>query len=1018
MANRAEVGVAYVRLLPSMQGFTAVAAKGLKESLESAGEEAGEEGGDAAGGGFMSKLKDKLSSAAGVAGKILGKTIKYAGFAGAAVSGLIAKAGVTRLVGLENANQQMKQMGLNAGDISGLMTGLLKTLKGTPYALNDGAGAMAAMVSAGAPLKRVNKYMDLIADSAAFSQKPLEEVARVFQKIQSQGKIQGDEVMSLSEMGLPAFQILAKGTGQSVDDLREKMKKGNITAEQFFDGWEKGSKGFGATGIRIEGAAQSAGDTTEGALANMRAAFGRLGAMILGTPFSNTKKFFNGVTGMVDNATLALKPFVDKFNTWFGEFKTNKVEPVVVDVVANTKDFVTGIDWVGIGTTIKAKAEEIGTPLIDGLKQGITKGDFKPLGTAIGDGVGESLEGVTTGGLNVGTKVSEMFANVDWWQAGIEVGKQAIGFVLGFAVGLLAKTDWGAIGKKVWENRGAVIAAALFVLPIGKVIGLAGKALGKIPFVGKLLGGVVTGIGKGFTKLFTPLNKVIVGGAKAAGRGIAAGFTQVFPQVASKVGGFFAKLAINAKSRLAGLLITFKTGISKIPGIVGGFIEKVARKGTALVGGLVKEIGKGAGKAFNKARAIPKKVLLAFAGAGTLLVSAGADVAKGFLRGVRDGAVGLPGLVKDKLVGAGKKILTGVTGWKINSPSKVTEKYGEFVAYGFARGLRNGAQDTKDALHELIEKLKADGNKKLLKLVKGLQSKLVLKLNQRDANLEALDKANDKLEKIKDTAKGFTDTIKSNFRALASVSNIEVNNFAEMVSTLKVAKARADGFATVMGKLQKAGLSKNALDDLWAAGPEALEKAQMILASGKAGIKQVSTLVDGIFGTGNKAATTGYNYFYKAGVDSAQGLVDGLKAKDSKLDEAIKELSNKLVSTLKKQLGIKSPSRVFRFLGRFVPAGFAQGIVQGTPGVSTAVTRMVATPALAKVPASSLPMLPAQLPMGVGYGGGGGRSAVQEMNVLISADGLNRKLMEWLREAVKAEGGNVQQVLGSGKQNR
>lgn len=51
---------------------------------------------------------------------------------------------------------------------------------------------------------------------------------------------------------------------------------------------------------------------------------------------------------------------------------------------------------------------------------------------------------------------------------------------------------------------------------------------------------------------------------------------------------------------------------------------------------------------------------------------------------------------------------------------------------------------------------------------------------------------------------------------------------------------------------------------------------------------------------------------HSAGINAAQGLVKGLESQSKKLDAAAEKLANSLVSQVKKSLGIKSPSRVFR----------------------------------------------------------------------------------------------------------
>lgn len=68
------------------------------------------------------------------------------------------------------------------------------------------------------------------------------------------------------------------------------------------------------------------------------------------------------------------------------------------------------------------------------------------------------------------------------------------------------------------------------------------------------------------------------------------------------------------------------------------------------------------------------------------------------------------------------------------------------------------------------------------------------------------------------------------------------------------------------------------------------------------------------------------NDMYNAGIQSAQGLVLGLRADEKALKEAAQYLGTVLYNEFKKALGIKSPSRVMAKLGEFIPQGVALGI--------------------------------------------------------------------------------------------
>lgn len=65
----------------------------------------------------------------------------------------------------------------------------------------------------------------------------------------------------------------------------------------------------------------------------------------------------------------------------------------------------------------------------------------------------------------------------------------------------------------------------------------------------------------------------------------------------------------------------------------------------------------------------------------------------------------------------------------------------------------------------------------------------------------------------------------------------------------------------------------------------------------------------------------------KLGENAVEGFLKGFSSKDKETSKAVKQFTNSLVKKMKKELGIKSPSRVMKnMVGKFIPAGVAEGI--------------------------------------------------------------------------------------------
>jgi hypothetical protein len=219
---------------------------------------------------------------------------------------------------------------------------------------------------------------------------------------------------------------------------------------------------------------------------------------------------------------------------------------------------------------------------------------------------------------------------------------------------------------------------------------------------------------------------------------------------------------------------------------------------------------------------------------------------------------------------------------------------------------------------------------------------------------------------------------------------------ARMQQTLGATK----NFAANLASLKAQGLRSDLYKQIADAGVEAGgATAAALLMGGKGAVAQANSLQAQIAtasaGLGNTAAKN----MYQAGVDAAQGLVNGLLAKTKALDAASKKLAAAIVAQIKKTLGIRSPSKVLEWHGSMAAIGFSRGIEGEYGRVKKAGVGLGA----AAIPGSGSrrSAVPAQ-------GGGVMRIEIAAGDSSPYTDFLVREL----RKYVKIKGGNVQQAFG------
>jgi hypothetical protein len=267
-------------------------------------------------------LGGRLVSGAASVGRDIGRTISGAvitslkglglgaGLAGAGGLGGILFAGFDRLKAIDNAKFKLQALGNSAADVKQIMDSALKSVQGTAFSFADAADAAAAATAAGVkPGKDLTKYLSDIADLAAVSQRPLGDVASIFNKIQTTNKVYLEDLQQLPS--IPIFKWLQQQYGVTADKLSDMVSKGEVDAQHFQAAIEQ----------HISGAALKMGESFSGAVENAKAALARLGAAILDPIFSQGAGGLGGLTEGIDKFTKYIndhRPQVVQFFTDVG----------------------------------------------------------------------------------------------------------------------------------------------------------------------------------------------------------------------------------------------------------------------------------------------------------------------------------------------------------------------------------------------------------------------------------------------------------------------------------------------------------------------------------------------------------------------------------------------------------------------------------------------------------------------------------------------------------------------------
>jgi tape measure domain-containing protein len=245
----------------------------------------------------------------------LAKGIATWGARGALALGAIGGAAVT--MGVSTASQlEQVRVGFttmlgSAQKADKFLKQLQKFAAATPFEFTELTGAAQKFLAMGFSAEKVIPMLTAVGDAVAAmggSAEQIDTVTTALTQMQVKGKVSGEEIMQLSEQGIPALQILADNFGVTVSEMSKMISNGDVMASKaipmIIDGLENGTKsvkGFGGMMAKqsetMKGKWSTLMDTLQMGLGNIATKFlpaAKVGIDLLSSAFSN---FFGGLEG-------------------------------------------------------------------------------------------------------------------------------------------------------------------------------------------------------------------------------------------------------------------------------------------------------------------------------------------------------------------------------------------------------------------------------------------------------------------------------------------------------------------------------------------------------------------------------------------------------------------------------------------------------------------------------------------------------------------------------------------------
>lgn len=229
----------------------------------------------------ISKGLDSVSSKLVSTGQSLTNNItKPALVAGGALTAMVGKLGFDRLVGLDSAQAKLKGLGYSTKEVGRISDQVTNGIKGGMTTMAEGtdvaAGALASGVKEG---KELEKYIKLVGDASVGANRPVSEMATIFNRVSGQGKLMTEELNSVED-GMPGFsKAMAEHLGVSYEEFRKMVTEGQVSSKDFLTVMEDFAGGM----------AGAYSKSFSGMVANTKAYIGIIGENLLSGVFEKSK---------------------------------------------------------------------------------------------------------------------------------------------------------------------------------------------------------------------------------------------------------------------------------------------------------------------------------------------------------------------------------------------------------------------------------------------------------------------------------------------------------------------------------------------------------------------------------------------------------------------------------------------------------------------------------------------------------------------------------------------------------
>lgn len=280
----------------------------------------------------LDQLKNKLAGIEKNTGNVSASFLKMGAVIGGVTLAVNAIGSALNLVvgkaaQMESLNAEFKVMLGSSAKASELISKIKTLAAATPFETEDLVKNTKTLLQFGIAEKDVIKTLTTLGDVAGTSKERFASLALVFGQISSAGKLQGQDLMQLINVGFNPLKEISDRTGESMEFLRKKMEKGQITIDMVKESFKAATSEGGLFFKNMETQSQTFTGLTSTLGDNISMISTNIGTAMLPVLKDMTKEAIAMTQGITDftNSAEGMKIIQTIVGALYGTFQTLRV---------------------------------------------------------------------------------------------------------------------------------------------------------------------------------------------------------------------------------------------------------------------------------------------------------------------------------------------------------------------------------------------------------------------------------------------------------------------------------------------------------------------------------------------------------------------------------------------------------------------------------------------------------------------------------------------------------------------